>query len=159
MKNLKKTCKTCNFSHARPFNGSVYGSCYGCNEFSMWMKKIPKLFPVLLIFVAAAVFCFCIILFMLTAGDVHAGNRIEYYSADSYSKDVRSQCEQLTRTKAGVSYRLNIPAAKACFDRSVIAHRQQVVEESYVNVNNAAADLMRDRTRLKNRYESGGRRR
>ncbi len=147
MRNFKKTCKNCIFSPTRPFNGSVYGSCYGCNNLSLWRRKVSTLLPVLLIGLSMITFIFCIIFFLMTAGDVSAR---ELYTAPKMP-NFTSECQQLTKIRTRVSYRIDHRATQRCVVASQRQWNQQQLQNSYLEYNAAATDLMVDRTRLKNR--------
>ena len=74
-----------------------------------------------------------------------------YYGNSPYSRSIRKQCESDTRIQTRYSSKINLPAAKRCFNEVVREDERRRNMQSDTELNEALTDYFRDRTRLKNR--------
>ncbi len=81
----------------------------------------------------------------LSAVDSHARRAVEYERPRM--PNFTTECQQLTKIRTRVSYRIDHDATARCVRASQDQWRQDQVDNSYVEANRASAELDRERAR------------
>ncbi len=81
----------------------------------------------------------------LSVVDSHARRAIEYEAPRM--PNFTTECQQLTKIRTRVSYRIDHDATARCVRASEQQWRQNLVDSSYVEANRASAELDRERAR------------